>query len=235
MATVSHNDIWLYIYEQGEVRTRDLLNHFVKTKQISRGSLFKYKRQLEQEGKIASKPIHERPPYNLYFVPENMQQYVEALRRYKRFPPTLYGYCTQDIEWTDAPKDMFLTAVKEKILWHDEETGAIMSLLKVPLGLWGEPHIFPYANQWYYGLEGESENPNGKKTSAKGIFGFLPKGALEIGSIISKETLLIIFWDGPRTQIKIKPDEIDRYPRMKWGFDARTRWTQISNSHNSNR
>jgi hypothetical protein len=62
MASVSHNDIWMYIFEQGEVRTRDLLNQFVKSKRMSRGTLFKYKRQLELEGKIASKPVHERPP-----------------------------------------------------------------------------------------------------------------------------------------------------------------------------
>jgi hypothetical protein len=102
----------------------------VKTKQMSRGTLFKYKRQLELEGKIASKPVHERPPYNLYFVPENVHRHVEALQQYKRLPLTYDVYNSQDIEWTDAPKDMFLTPVKEKILWHDENTGAIMSLLK---------------------------------------------------------------------------------------------------------
>jgi hypothetical protein len=226
MATVSHNDIWLYIFEQGEVRTRDLLNHFVKSKQMSHGTLFKYRRQLELEGKIASKPVHERPSYNLYFVPENVRRQVEALQQYKQLPLTYDVYNAQDIEWTDAPKDMYLTDVKEKILWNDEETGAIMVLMKLPPGLYAFPHIHPQANQWAYGLEGEGEHPNGKKESLKGIFTFLPKGALELGSIISKETLAIIYWDGPRSQIDVKADEIDKYPRMIAGRKARMRWTR---------
>jgi hypothetical protein len=229
MAIVSPNDIWLYIYEQGEVRTRDLLNHFVKTKQMSRGTLFKYRRQLELEGKIASKPVHERPPYNLYFVPENVHRHVEALQQYKRLPLTYDVYGSQDIEWTDAPKDMFLNPVKEKILWHDENTGSIMALLKHPPGLYAVPHIHPEANQWYYVIYGEIERPDGSKRSSTGYFGFLPKGALEVGGILSKETLVIIFWDGPRSQIDVKADEIDKYPRMIGGRKARRRWTR--NAH----
>lgn len=229
MATISHSDIWLYIYEQGEVRTRDLLHHFVQTKQMSRGTLFKYRRQLELEGKIASKPVHARPPYNLYFVPETAYRQVEALQQYKRLPLTYDVYNAQEIKWTDAPKNMYLTDVKEKILWYNEETGAIMVLMKLPPGLYAVPHIHPQANQWAYGLEGEVEHPNGKKQSVKDAFGFLPKGALEPGTIISKETLTIIYWDGPRSQIDVKADEIDKYPRMIAGRKARIRWTRSVN------
>ena len=54
-------------------------------------------------------------------------------------------------------------------------------------GLYAPPHIHPQANKWFYGIEGEAELPDGTKVEAKGVFGFLPKGATETGNIVSKE------------------------------------------------
>jgi len=48
MARVSPEDLWIFIYEQKQVRMRDLQKQFVKSQQLSRGTLYKYKRQLEQ-------------------------------------------------------------------------------------------------------------------------------------------------------------------------------------------
>ena len=38
------------------------------------------------------------------------------------------------MEWEDAPKGYYLTDVKRKVLWVDEETGATWVLLKFPPG-----------------------------------------------------------------------------------------------------
>ena len=84
MVKATSDDLWVYIYEQGKVRTRDLENHFVKTKLLARGTMYKYKRQLESEGKILAKPVPGRPPYNVYYVPDQHHRECEALKRYKQ-------------------------------------------------------------------------------------------------------------------------------------------------------
>jgi hypothetical protein len=208
MPKASLDDVWIYIYENGDVRTRDLEAQFVKTKQIARGTMYKYKRQLELEGKIQAKPVQSRPPYNLYFVPKRFHKRVEALKQYKSLPLTYDVSNAGALEWTDAPKGMYLTAVKEKILWHDEKTGAIMTLNKFPPGLYASPRIRPKANAWFYTISGEAELPDGRKGSNKGFYGFLPKGVTEIGVKLTKETLVFTFYDGPRDIIEVQPLEI---------------------------
>jgi hypothetical protein len=86
MARVSPEDLWIFVYEQKQVRMRDLQQRFVQSKQLSRGTLYKYKRQLEQDGKIQPTTVHAKPPYNMYSVPSTYHPEVEAIIQYKRLP-----------------------------------------------------------------------------------------------------------------------------------------------------
>jgi hypothetical protein len=142
MPSASIDDVWIYIYDPGEIRTRDLEQHFVNTKLMSRGTMYKYKQRLELEGKIQSKPIHAKPPYHLYFVPPSVHPHVKALKQYKALPNVLGGDIN-DLEWRDVPEGTALVPVKEKILRQDTETGAMVVLQRVPIGLAETPHYHP--------------------------------------------------------------------------------------------
>lgn len=83
---------------------------------------------------------------------------------------------TKDIEWEDPPRGYYLTDVKQKVLWRDEETGAMMALLKFPVGIADEIHSHPEANQLIYCIEGEIETPDGVKIPMGGVFTHTPKG-----------------------------------------------------------
>lgn len=203
MPTATVDDLWIYIYEQGEVRTRDLEQRFVKIKHMARGTMYKYKRQLEQEGKIQSKPIHARPSYNVYYVPKKFHKAAAALKLYRQLSPKFFAVNTQKIPWQDAPSDLYLTPVKEKILWQNPDTGAMIVINKIPTGLTDSPHIHPDSNVMAYIFSGEQELPDGTRFSVDGIFNCRPKGELDPGYKISKETTIIAFWDGPRTRIEI--------------------------------
>jgi hypothetical protein len=133
----------------------------VKTKRLSRGTLYKYKRLLEAEGKIQAKPVQSRSPYNVYYIPPNFHRQVEALKQYTQLSLTYYTVRPHSVEWTDTPKDFYLTPVKEKILWQNPETGAMITVTKFPVGLSDAPHIHPDANVMGYVLSGEAENPDG--------------------------------------------------------------------------
>ena len=60
-------------------------------------------------------------------------------------------------------------------------------------------HVHPHANQWSYGLEGEAMTPDGTRWLFKDNVGFLPKGTPHGGDVITKASLCLVFWDGPRT------------------------------------
>lgn len=197
------DDIWIFIYERGEVRTRDLEKHFVSTKRMSRGTMYKYKRQLEFDSKICAKPVHSRPPYNVYYVPEKYHRECEALKQYKQLPFKYINLQIPQIKWQDAPKGFYLTDVKEKILWENKKTGAIFLLGKAPIGLTDTPHIHPEANMLSYCLSGEIELPNGTISKMAGHSGYQPKGTLDVGYKIVKEALILVYWDGPRTKIEV--------------------------------
>jgi quercetin dioxygenase-like cupin family protein len=214
MATASLDDVWIYIYEQGEVRTRDLLKEFVKSNKMSRGTLFKYKHALELEQKIASKPVHERPPYNLYYVPEHRQLDVEKLKQYRTSNIKLL--LADDMDWEDAPKGSFLTPAKRKVLWKDEATGAELILAKVSTGLAESLHYHPHATEWVYGLSGECELPNGMRLSAAGATMCVPKGELHTCLKITKEATALMFFDGPRTKIHVSDYHKDNQIRSRW-------------------
>ncbi len=83
MPTATIDDVWIYIYDQGEIRTRDLERQFVKSRLMSRGTLYNYKRGLESEGKIAVKTIQAKPPYNVYYVPTKYRELLTALKQFK--------------------------------------------------------------------------------------------------------------------------------------------------------
>jgi hypothetical protein len=160
MPTATIDDVWIYIYEQGEVCTRDLEQRFVKTRQMARATMYKYKHRLELEGKIQSKPVPAKPPYHLYFVPPDFHRHVKALKHYKSLPNVIGG----DIEalpWHDIPEGWALLPVKEKILWQNEETGAMAVLQRIPVGLVETPHYHPDGNHFIYGISGDVETPSG--------------------------------------------------------------------------
>jgi hypothetical protein len=207
MAIVSIDDVWLYVYDQGEVRTRDLEHAFVKSQKISRSTLYKYKRILQAQGKIVSKPVHAQPPYNIYTIPSDQLRAVEALKQYKHQSPKTYGLFPHEMEWQDTPKGFYLTPAKEKILWQNPDTGAMITLTKFPIGLSDAPHIHPEATVMGYVLSGEMERPDGTIVSfPPHVFNCRPKGMLDMGYKITKETILLAFWDGPRTKIDIQMD-----------------------------
>jgi len=204
MPKATSDDLWVYIYEQGKVRTRDLENHFVKTKLLARGTMYKYKRQLELEGKILAKPVPGKPPYNVYYVPEQHHRECEALKQYKQLPSKYINLQIPQVEWQDAPKGFYLTDVKEKILWQNKKTGAMFLLGKAPIGLSDTPHTHPEANMLSYLLSGELELPNGNIRKLAGRSGFQPKGTLDVGYKFVKEALLLVYWDGPRTKVEVQ-------------------------------
>ena len=204
MTTISPDDIWLYIHEQGHVRTRDLEHAFVKTQKISRTTLYKYKRILQAQGKIVSKPVHAQPSYNIYTIPPHQIRVVEALKQYTQLSPEYYAIRPHEIECEDAPKDFYLTTVKEKILWQNPETGAMVTLCKFPVGLSDAPHIHHEATVMGYVLSGEAELPDGRTISwPPHTFNCRPKGTLDMGYKFTKETILLAIWDGPRTKIDV--------------------------------
>lgn len=101
------------------------------------------------------------------------------------------------LEWEDPPRGYYLTDVKQKVLWKDEETGASWVLMKWPPGVLDKIHSHPEANQYVFVLEGEAELPNGTKAPINGMFMYTKKGLEHGGTKISKETLVLFHWDGP--------------------------------------
>ena len=104
----------------------------------------------------------------------------------------------EDIEWEDAPKSYYLTDVKRKVLWVDEETGATWVLLKFPPGIGDKLHTHPQANQMVFGLSGEMKRPDGTLIPVDGTSAIIfSKGEVHGRGDFTKETLLLMYWDGP--------------------------------------
>ncbi len=106
---------------------------------------------------------------------------------------------TKGIEWEDPPRGYYLTDVKQKVIWRDNETGAMMALLKFPMGVADRIHSHPDANQLLYCIKGEVKSPQGVKTTMDGVSTYTPKGEKHGASNCSKETILLLYWDGPQT------------------------------------
>jgi 2,4'-dihydroxyacetophenone dioxygenase len=106
---------------------------------------------------------------------------------------------SKNLEWEDPPRGYYLTDVKQRVLWTDDETGAMMALLKFPVGVADKIHSHPEANQFCYGLSGEIEGPDGEKLSFEGILALFPKGEKHGATNVTKESIMLFYWDGPPT------------------------------------
>jgi hypothetical protein len=93
-----------------------------------------------------------------------------------------------EIEWKDPPRGYYLTDVKQKTLWVNEETGATWVLMKWPPGVLDKIHTHPKANQLVYPVTGVNA---GKMVS------LTKKGEPHGGSEIKEEMIVLFYWDGP--------------------------------------
>jgi quercetin dioxygenase-like cupin family protein len=193
------DDVFLFIYEKGQARAKDLENAFVKTKHMSRGTLYKYRRQLENVGKIQSTPVNTRPPHYVYYVPDKYHQGAELIKQYRIFPQSTYTNFAR-IPWSNPPAGFYLTHVREKILWQNAHTGAMMILAETPIGLVTPGHYHPNANQWVIGFYGEIEDSNGERQNIHQTLSFIPKGELHGTGRVTKKTLALVYFDGARTK-----------------------------------
>ncbi len=103
----------------------------------------------------------------------------------------------KDIEWKDAPRGYYLTDVKQHTLWEDERTGAILALIKFPVGIADKIHSHPEANQICIGLSGECRMPRGILPLSPNMVISASKGAKHGATDITKESVFLFFWDGP--------------------------------------
>ena len=176
---------------------RDLEQAFVVTKKLSRPTLYRYRKQLIAQSKIQVHSNPGQPSYNTYSVPGYHHKAIELLQLSTKFPFSM-NKRLEDIPWERS--SFHITEVKEKVLWTNDDTGATMILLKSPVDPRpaGYRHLHPDANQWTFGLAGEAIDHNGK-WAFQGSTGFIPKGIAHGPSITTKETLCLVFWDGPRT------------------------------------
>ena len=108
----------------------------------------------------------------------------------------MIGVNSKEKEWENPPRGYYLTDVKQKVLWVDEETGATMALVKFPVGVADEVHRHSEANQLVYGLTGEVEMPDGDRMSLEGVFTYTPKGENRGATKFTKKSILLFYWDG---------------------------------------
>ena len=102
------------------------------------------------------------------------------------------------MEWEDPPRGYYITDVKQKTLWINEETGATWALIKFPPGIADKRHTHPKANQMILGLSGEVEMTAGSLMELHGQTAFIFKKGEEHGRTpFTKETILLFYWDGP--------------------------------------
>jgi quercetin dioxygenase-like cupin family protein len=110
----------------------------------------------------------------------------------------------EDIEWKNAPRGYYLTDVKQKTLWVNEETGATLALIKFPPGIADKLHTHPNANQIVYGITGEIRTPKGIMIPDGKNVNITPKGEVHGHGDFVKESIALFYWDGPP-----KPDEVE--------------------------
>lgn len=73
--------IVIFIYENKKVRTNDLEKWIKKENITSHGSLYKYKKILEEVGVIEWETYDDvKPPYNEYFIAEDLHEKVEEIK-----------------------------------------------------------------------------------------------------------------------------------------------------------
>lgn len=93
-----------------------------------------------------------------------------------------------EIEWEKPPRGYYISDVKQKTIWVNEETGATMAIMKFPPGLVDGIHTHPKANQLVYPLTG----PNAGK-----MVGITKRDEPHGGLEVKEETILLFYWDGP--------------------------------------
>jgi 2,4'-dihydroxyacetophenone dioxygenase len=101
------------------------------------------------------------------------------------------------LEWEEPPRGYYLTNVKQKVLWEDEKTGAMVALVRFPVGVADKVHAHPEANQFFYGLSGEIEQGDGSKAPIEGVFIHFSKGEKHGATKFSEEATVLFYWDGP--------------------------------------
>ncbi len=110
-----------------------------------------------------------------------------------------YPIDTAKIAWANPTVSHYPAGVKEKILWENPETGAIIALIRYPAGSRGIPHTHPKANEAGYAFEGEVADQKGNRVSYTGLFSVTPKGVEHSGGVtFTKDTIILLSWDGPR-------------------------------------
>jgi quercetin dioxygenase-like cupin family protein len=216
MPQASQDDVWIFIHDHGEVRTRDLEQAFVKSKKMSRGTLYNYKRSLESEGKIAVKPVYAKPPHTIYYVPNKYRDMLIALKQFKASTSKARYIRAKDIAWESSPPGLWWVPMQRKVLWHNEETGAMLVLHKGGPGLTEPVHYHPYANKWFYCLYGEWELPDGTRQSTEGLVLYVPKGEAHGTPKITKETMTLSFFDGPRTKVPVIANNEEQQAYKDW-------------------
>ena len=113
----------------------------------------------------------------------------------------------QDVDWTPFPEGWFLTDVKYHILRQDKETQATFMLLLIPAGgAYEGRHSHPQASHMGFTLKGNAMF--GDREYIRGEdnynFGFHPKGEVHgppSTMRIVKESLLLLYFDGPPTKL----------------------------------
>jgi hypothetical protein len=122
------------------------------------------------------------------------------------YSPYNLGIDLDDIPWEELPRDIFKigdTRVRaggrQKVIYTDPKTGATMILLNAPKGVSDPRHIHLEANQWSFGIDGECVSYTGTTWQLKNSVGYYPKGMPHGGDTVIKDTLCLVFWDGPRT------------------------------------
>ena len=109
-----------------------------------------------------------------------------------------YPIDTTKFTWDEPTASFYPPGVQEKILYKNEETGSMIALIKYPAGITGKMHVHPDANEAGYYMYGEIEDQQGNPMSIKGLFGVNQKG-VEHGQMKAlKDTVVMLFWDGPR-------------------------------------
>lgn len=110
----------------------------------------------------------------------------------------MYIQAAADLEWKDPPTGYYLGDVKEKILWTDEETGALVTLMKFGPGPLDKRHRHPKANQWDFWIKGKLKEGDRPVEDASGQLGYVSKRDIHGGTQIVEECLVLFHWDGPR-------------------------------------
>lgn len=110
----------------------------------------------------------------------------------------MYIQAAADLEWADPPTGYYLSPVKEKVLWTDSETGALVTLMKFPPGPLDRRHRHPLANQWDFWIKGKLKEGDRPVEDASGQLGYVLKGEVHGGTLIVEECLVLFHWDDPR-------------------------------------